>query len=174
MVFLASRIGKKPDVTKIKKIPSPTVRDTIGHLESPSESENAIHKLGLNHSDRVKKRIAAIPKDGGSRSQLPEELQLKCHTSTKCDGFKDVYGRMSWDKVSPTITGGCFNPSKGRFIHPEQNRAISIYEASLLQSFPDNYFFDPKYGISANALMIGNALPPKFAETASKYVLKLI
>jgi DNA (cytosine-5)-methyltransferase 1 len=111
-------------------------------------------------SPKVRKLIADIPKDGGSRGDLPKRRQLQCHK--KNDGFHDVYGRMAWDDVAPTITSGCFNPSKGRFLHPEQDRAITMREAALLQGFPRSYFFDATIGKSALALMIGNALPPEF------------
>jgi len=79
------------------------------------------------------------------------------------DGFKDVYGRMWWEEPAPTITGGCINPSRGRFLHPTQNRAITLREAALLQSFPKNYRFSLSRGRYAAAVMIGNALPPKLA-----------
>jgi DNA (cytosine-5)-methyltransferase 1 len=69
---------------------------------------------------------------------------------------------MSWDRPAPTITGGCFNPSKGRFLHPAQDRAITLREAALLQGFPPNYFFSLDRGKQAAAAMIGNALPPPF------------
>jgi len=86
---------------------------------------------------------------------------LDCHQ--KSDGFRDVYGRMAWDLPSPTITGGCINPSKGRFLHPTANRAITLREAALLQSFPKSYRFPLKAGGRyAVALLIGNALPPEF------------
>jgi DNA (cytosine-5)-methyltransferase 1 len=174
LVLLAVRTGVKPDINDIETSPPSTVEDTIGHLPTPEESKNPLHRLVLMSGEKVKKRIAAIPKDGGSRTNLPDDLVLKCHRNSKTQGFRDVYGRMSWKKVAPTITGGCFNPSKGRFIHPDQDRPISIYEASLLQTFPKNYKFDPKYGLHLNAVMIGNALPPKFAEAASRYVMKLL
>ncbi len=174
LVLLASRTDKVPNIAEIAPSDATTVRETIGDLPPPEESNNALHKLVLNNTDTVKKRIAAIPKDGGSRSQLPEELTLECHRRRKNNGFRDVYGRMAWDGVSPTITGGCFNPSKGRFVHPDQDRAISIFEASLLQSFPRDYVFFPEFGICRNAEMIGNALPPKFAEAVSKYALELL
>ncbi|QYZ78901.1 DNA cytosine methyltransferase [Methanofollis formosanus] len=174
LVLIATRTGKSPNVDDIKKVPQRTVRDAIGRLPLPEDSENPIHKLILKSGEVVRRRIAAIPKDGGSRSELPDDLVLPCHRNSKSKGFKDVYGRMSWDNISPTITCGCFNPSKGRFIHPEQNRPISIYEASLLQTFPKNYKFNPEYGLTLNAVMIGNALPPKFAEAAAKYVKKLL
>jgi DNA (cytosine-5)-methyltransferase 1 len=69
---------------------------------------------------------------------------------------------MSWDDVSPTITGGCINPSKGRFLHPTEDRAISLREAAMLQSFPPEYTFSLRRGKYAAAEMIGNALPPLF------------
>ena len=113
--------------------------------------------------------IRRIPKDGGSRTDLPEEDQLDCHK--RCNGFKDVYGRMAWSEVSPTITSGCFNPSKGRFLHPEEDRAITMREASLLQGFPRQYKFPAGSGKSAIAMMIGNALPPPFIAAHARRVL---
>ncbi|MCA1548818.1 DNA cytosine methyltransferase [Bradyrhizobium sp. BRP19] len=67
---------------------------------------------------------------------------------------------MSWDAPSPTITGGCFNPSKGRFLHPTQDRAITLREAAILQSFPRRYRFPTKASKESVALMIGNAGVP--------------
>ncbi|QJF89105.1 DNA cytosine methyltransferase [Escherichia coli] len=66
---------------------------------------------------------------------------------------------MRWDDVAPTITSGCTNPSKGRFLHPEQDRAITLREAALLQTFPSDYYFPIQFGKDKAALMIGNALP---------------
>ena len=69
---------------------------------------------------------------------------------------------MSWSDVAPTLTTGCFNPSKGRFLHPEYDRAITMREASLLQTFPRRYRFPVEHGKTKIAELIGNALPPKF------------
>ncbi len=69
---------------------------------------------------------------------------------------------MAWDRPAPTITGGCHNPSKGRFLHPEQHRAVTLREAALLQGFPPGYRFRLDRGKLAAALMIGNAIPPDF------------
>jgi DNA (cytosine-5)-methyltransferase 1 len=137
-----------------------TVRDAIGEVEAPSKSKDKLHALGERRSDAVKKLISLIPKDGGSRSDLGESHQLECHKRT--DGFFDVYGRMAWDEVSPTITSGCHNPSKGRFLHPSRNRTITLREAAMLQGFPKDYKFEVSHGKEAIALMIGNALPPPF------------
>ncbi|WP_413457805.1 DNA cytosine methyltransferase [Herbaspirillum huttiense] len=142
------------------------VRQTIGNLSEPGRSRDPVHNIPERRTPRVQAIIRAIPLDGGSRSQLPAELRLKCHESTT--GFKDVYGRMAWSEVSPTITGGCHNPSKGRFLHPEQNRTITLREAAMLQGFPKNYKFNVSHGKEAIALMIGNALPPPFIEAHAR------
>jgi DNA (cytosine-5)-methyltransferase 1 len=139
----------------------PTVRDAFSRLGKRRAKTDLLHNLGeKKRKADVMERIRATPKNGGSRLDLGVEYQLACHDN--CDGFKDVYGRMAWDDVSPTITGGCFNPSKGRFLHPTKNRAISMREAALLQSFPADYFFSIRRGKSPVAQMIGNALPPEF------------
>lgn len=146
-----------------------TVRQAIGSLPDVTRTKDRLHGMPTRaRSERVAALIRDIPKDGGSRGDLPRTRQLECHK--KSDGFRDVYGRMSWDKVAPTITGGCFNPSKGRFLHPTKNRTITMREAALLQSFPRSYRFDPEIGTQAIALMIGNALPP---ELIRRHALKI-
>lgn len=138
-----------------------TVRDAIADMPKVGKGQDVLHNLSqLKRSAKVERLIRDIPQDGGSRGDLPISRQLGCHK--RSDGFKDIYGRMAWDKVAPTITGGCFNPSKGRFLHPKENRAITMREAALLQSFPRSYFFNPDMGRQRIALMIGNALPPEF------------
>ena len=130
-------------------------------LKPVGMSGDYLHDNQSQHGVRVMDIIRAIPKDGGGRDSLPSNLVLNCHKKSPA-GFKDVYGRMKWDDVAPTMTGGCGNPSKGRFLHPEENRAISLREAAILQTFPKNYWFSNKGGRTAIALMIGNALPPEF------------
>jgi len=137
-----------------------TVKQTIGDLPKAGKSGDPLHDMLECRTQKVMEIIRCIPKDGGSRKDLPEELKLDCHK--RCNGFNDVYGRMSWKDVAPTITSGCFNPSKGRFLHPEEDRAITMREASLLQGFPLKYKF-PFVGSKISiALLIGNALPPPF------------
>lgn len=137
-----------------------TVRDALAGIGKPGDSNDPLHRIIGKQSERIKDLIKLIPKDGGSRRDLPEQFWLECHK--KCDGFKDVYGRMRWDAVAPTITGGCLNPSKGRFLHPEEDRPITAREAALLQGFPPKYRFSTDRGMYAVAAMIGNALPPEF------------
>lgn len=145
-----------------------TVRQTISHLKKPGNSGDPIHDLPEKHSSSIMELIKMIPKNGGSRRDLGKDRQLECHK--KCNGFKDVYGRMTWDDVAPTITTGCVNPSKGRFLHPEEDRAITLREAALLQSFPPHYGFSLKRGKFPAAVMIGNALPPEFIKKHARQI----
>ena len=160
LVLVGSRLGEISVANPIEE--KKTVRDTIGNLPLPTQSTDALHKIFPEHTAQVQERINLTPKNGGSRKDLPEKYILKCHKG-KNIGFNDVYGRLRWDDYSTTITGGCLNPSKGRFLHPEQNRNISAREAALLQSFPPDYIFPIDAPKSNIALMIGNALPPKFS-----------
>jgi DNA (cytosine-5)-methyltransferase 1 len=149
-----------------------TVRDAFAKITVKVEKTDLLHNLPQKRSTHIKELIRRIPRDGGSRQAAGEKYQLECHK--RCDGFKDVYGRMAWDVVAPTITGGCFNPSKGRFLHPSKNRAISLREAALLQSFPISYKFSLEGGKTAAALMIGNALPPEFIRRQASQVKKYL
>ena len=151
---------------------APTVRAAISGLESPGLSGDTLHDLPEKRSPKILNLIKRIPKDGGSRKSLGKDEQLQCHK--KLQGFHDVYGRMAWDNVAPTITTGCINPSKGRFLHPEEDRAITLREAALLQGFPIDYWFSLQKGKYAAAEMIGNALPPEFARRQALSVKRFL
>ena len=149
-----------------------TVGEVLKKLKNIYQNDK-LQKTYPHHTERIQKMISLIPKNGGSRKDLPEEYQLACHKK-KNVGFNDIYGRLSWDKVSSTITGGCLNPSKGRFLHPEENRGISAREAALLQTFPIDYKFPtdiPKVELS---LLIGNALPPEFSRLQALNIFRHI
>jgi DNA (cytosine-5)-methyltransferase 1 len=107
--------------------------------------------------EKVLAFISMVPKDGGSRREVPKRFWLKCHASH--DGHKDVYGRIAWGRPANTITSGCTNPSKGRFVHPEQDRALTYREAAALQGFPDWFVFHGR----RIGEQIGNAVPPPLA-----------
>ena len=160
MILCASLDGCPPFARPIRR--RRTVAEAIRSLPSPEVSKDALHNYSVRRADHVMSLMRRIPKDGGSRTDLPNADQLECHK--KLDGFRDVYGRMSWHEPAPTITGGCINPSKGRYIHPDDDRAITLREAALLQGFPKSYAFDMSRGRYPAAQMIGNAFPPKFAE----------
>lgn len=171
LVLVGSKIGHirlSPKLNIIK-----TVRDAIGNMEKIETTKDPIHKIFPQHIKKVQKLISMIPKNGGSRTDLPDKYKLECHKKENI-GFNDVYGRLKWDTVSSTITGGCLNPSKGRFLHPEEDRCISAREASLLQTFPIDYNFPINIPKAALALLIGNALPPEFSRIQAKNIFRHI
>jgi DNA (cytosine-5)-methyltransferase 1 len=158
LVILATTNGAPPFARKHSR--SPTVRRALEGLRPPSKSRDPLHNYLVRRKPAVLELIRDIPPNGGSRAALGRDRQLTCHA--KFDGFRDVYGRMAWNKPAPTITSGCINPSKGRFLHPAANRAITLREAAILQSFPRSYRFPVNGGRYAIARLIGNAMPPEF------------
>ena len=113
-------------------------------------------------SDRNLQRIRLTPKNGGSRVAWSEDpaLQIEAYRG-KNDIFRDVYGRMRWDEPAPTITTRFNSLSNGRFGHPAENRAISLREGAVLQTFPLSYVFPRSFPEAAR--QIGNAVPPELA-----------
>lgn len=150
-----------------------TVRETIGKLPMLSNGEvdpaDPLH-FAAKHSILAIERLKHIPADGGSRKSLPAHLTLKCHTDP--NKFSDVYGRLKWDDVAPTLTTGCTDVTKGRFAHPVANRALSLREAALLQTFPNRYkFVGNKTQI---ARQIGNAVPVRMMKHLAKSLSKVM
>jgi DNA (cytosine-5)-methyltransferase 1 len=165
-ILLAGRGKEIPFGTETRCIR--TVREAFAKLSKSRAKRDPLHNLPESRSEKVKRFIRRVPKNGGSRLDTGARHQLECHRN--CDGFKDVYGRMSWDDVAPTITGGCCNPSKGRFLHPTKHRTITLREAAVLQTFPSSYFFSLARGKFPAAQMIGNALPPEFIRRHAKQI----
>jgi DNA (cytosine-5)-methyltransferase 1 len=124
-------------------------------LPLPPGDPNAVH---MNHTDELRRVFHSTPRNGGSRSQ--SNRLLPCHA--KHDGHKDVYGRIDPGKPGPTMTTGCINPSKGRFVHPTANHAITARHAARFQSFPDDFIFFG--GLMAAGKQIGNAVPIHLGE----------
>ncbi len=135
-----------------------TVRQTIGHLPQAADSTDPLH-TPRRHSEVALRRLRAL-KEGQARADLPADLQLACHKGH--NGHYDIYGRMWWDRPAPTLTSGCTNVTRGRFAHPEADRAITVREALMLQTFPPNAVVTG--GVEAMALQIGNAVPPRLAQ----------
>jgi DNA (cytosine-5)-methyltransferase 1 len=145
-----------------KRLPFMTVRDTIEKLPTLASGEHdpadEFHRA-RRHSKLALQRLACIP-EGGGRTDLPQHLVLDCHKNH--DGHYDIYGRMWWDRVAPTLTSGCTNVTRGRFAHPEQDRAITLREAMLLQTFDGDARLHG--GVEKMALQVGNAVPSLLAE----------
>lgn len=166
-IIMASRgisTPKLPDpiTPKGKRV---TVLQAIGSLSRLSSGQSdPVDKLhaARNHQTIALERLSAVPKDGGSRTAFPDSLALKCHKRSGNQKFSDVYGRMKWDDVAPTLTTGCTDITRGRFAHPEDDRAITLREASLLQTFPLHYKFAGN--TSEIQSQIGNAVPVRLIE----------
>lgn len=162
-----------------------TVRDAISDLSYlnsgegsdvseyiiPAESDyqkmlrgnsNKLHNhKATNHSKVALDKLKMIPPEG-DKSSLPSELIGK-------QKFATTWGRLSWDKPSPTIDTRFDTPSNGTNSHPYLHRSITPREAARIQSFPDSFVF---YGNKcAICKQIGNAVPPLLAKAIGEHIV---
>ena len=173
LVLLASRLGQECLSLHATSETTATVRDAIAHLPrlragqgDPSDPLHVACRLsGLNL-----KRIRAS-RPGGTWRDWDPSLRAACHRKSTGDTYPSVYGRMTWDEPAPTITTQCFGYGNGRFGHPEQDRAITLREAAILQTFPSDYAFvreGEKVKFSLLGRLIGNAVPVRLGEVIAK------
>ncbi len=143
----------------VKKYASPPLTDYQKYLRKTSTMLQ--DHFAPNHSKEVIERISYL-KQGENHGSLPKQYQLQ-------GGYPNIYGRLHLDCPADTITGNCGCVSApGRFIHPTQNRAISVREAARLQSFPDHYRF---FGSMKDRYkQVGNAVPPLLSLAISKAI----
>jgi DNA (cytosine-5)-methyltransferase 1 len=175
LVLFASKFGKVHMVPPTHAGRPVTVRDAIGHLPrlvaGAVDGEDRLH-MARSLSALNLRRIRAT-REGGSWREWDDSLQLECHKRDGGKSFRAVYGRMVWDEPSPVITTQCLGIGNGRFGHPVQDRAISLREAAMLQSFPPNFDFAPAeakiYG-SHLARQIGNAVPPRLGQAVARSI----
>ncbi|MCG7601789.1 DNA cytosine methyltransferase [Halomonas sp. McH1-25] len=162
LVLLASKLGpiQVPDFDFKRQ----TVRSTISDLpaiEAGGEDPNDnLHKASRLSAVNLKRIQASLP--GGTWRDWPDHLRSSCHVKESGVTYPSVYGRMEWDAPAPTITTQCFGYGNGRFGHPEQDRAISLREAAMLQGFPRDYSFIPSsetVSFAKIGRLIGNAVP---------------
>jgi DNA (cytosine-5)-methyltransferase 1 len=175
-VLLASKLGRisliEPTHSRANFI---TVRDAIKHLPKldagQKSSTDCLHRaasLSKLNLERIRNS-----KPGGTWRDWPEHLKAACHKKESGSNYRSVYARMSWDSPSPTMTTQCFGYGNGRFGHPEQDRAISLREAAIFQTFPDSYQFynttqAPK--IIEVGKLIGNAVPVRLGAVIGESV----
>lgn len=176
LVLLASKFG---NIELIKETHTEkefkTVKNVIGKMPplrsgevSPKDSLHRATKLSDLNLKRIKQSVP-----GGTWKDWDEELRLKCHLKSSGETYVSVYGRMSWDKPAPTMTTHCVGIGNGRFGHPEQDRAISLREAALLQTFPRKYKFVEKgktFTVKRISTQIGNAVPVKLGQIIAKSI----
>lgn len=166
LVLIASLLGEIsiPAGSRLSQPPI-TVRDVIGSLPKIKagqiDAHDSLHRSRSMSKTNLKRIEASKPR--GTWLDWPEELRAPCHRKESGATYRNVYARMAWDEPSPTITTLAHNFGTGRFGHPVQNRAISLREAAMLQSFPPSYRFvkagAPVHFTSLGRL-IGNAVPP--------------
>ena len=178
LVLLASKIGSihiiKPTTPEGHRI---TVGDVIGDMH-PLEAGEACEDDPLHQACELSplnlKRIRAS-KPGGTWRDWDKSLRAVCHRKKSGKTYPSVYGRMIWDEPSSTMTTQYYGFGNGRFGHPDQDRAISLREGAILQSFPKTYKFvpkrDPIYKKTIGRL-IGNAVPVKLGTAIGKSIVR--
>jgi DNA (cytosine-5)-methyltransferase 1 len=178
-LLLATRLSSTISLPAPEVNPNLTVDAFIG-------VRNGFQKIAAGHRDTTElrhtaailseknlKRISRTEKSGGNRMAWSDDPDLQIPAYEGRDQiFRDVYGRMCWDKPAPTITTRFNSLSNGRFGHPDEDRAISIREGATLQTFPLGYKFDVTSNNAATR-QIGNAVPPEMARRIGTHVLAL-
>jgi DNA (cytosine-5)-methyltransferase 1 len=177
-LMLGSRreISNAPPVLETTSVRR-TVRDIIGGMPSPPDDYSEHPDFASHLKCRITKlneeRFSHVPQGGGWQD-IPWDLRLPCHRTTnpKTGGWPDVYGRLSWDGLCPTITVGFDSFTRGRYGHPEENRSITPREAARLQGFPDEFrFLGNRMDVRTQ---IGNAVPPPLARAAGQAIMRLL
>lgn len=177
LVLLASKLGPIELIPPTHKGKMRTVRESIAKLPriqagTMDFSDNLHQAAGLDPIN-LKRIKVSVP--GGSWRDWPKNLVAECHKKRSGRTYPSVYGRMVWDAPSPTITTQFFGFGNGRFGHPEQNRAISLREGAILQSFPKSYkFVRPGAPISFTSVgrLIGNSVPVKLGKAIGQSFIK--
>jgi DNA (cytosine-5)-methyltransferase 1 len=177
LVLLASKYG---EISLLPRTHSEreyiTLKQAIGHLPSIEAGEvckdDPLHRTSKLSSINLQRIKASRP--NGTWLDWSDNLQLECHKKKTGRTYKAVYGRMAWDEPSPTITTQFYNYGTGRFGHPVQNRALTMREAAILQTFPEDFeFYESEKDISLKRLSayIGNAVPVKLAIVIGQSIL---
>lgn len=177
LVLLASRLGPIRLLTPKKlRARSCSVRDAIGNLPPIGAGEvcknDRMHQSSTLSKINLRRIRSSVP--GGTWRDWRSDIVAKCHKKPTGKTYPSVYGRMDWDCPAPTITTQFYGFGNGRFGHPEQDRAISLREGAILQSFPKSYVFVPKNEPVFRkriGRLIGNAVPVKLGKIIGKSIL---
>lgn len=168
-VLVASLLGPIDIITATHNPQDVHVRDFIGNLPELAagavDPNDPMHRSSALTDINLRRIRASVP--GGTWRDWPEELRCACHRRDSGQTYSSVYGRMTWEQIGPTITTQFFSYGTGRYGHPEQDRALSLREGALLQTFPRNYnFINPEqpFVFGDIARHIGNAVPVRLGE----------
>jgi DNA (cytosine-5)-methyltransferase 1 len=174
LVLLAIRgLDGRQFPSKIRPIvsgPSLTVGAAFAALRQMQPLNDPLDR-SRRHSDTVKRRIAALPLNG-TRFDLPDDLILDCHRDLSARSATASYGRLRGDRPAATLTTRCTTPACGPYVHPSEDRGITLREAAWLQTFPLRHVFVGGYG--AIERQIGNALPPLLARAVAQASVQLL
>ncbi len=175
LIFLGSKLGKinvpkethtKDNYVKVGDI----IRNLPAIKSGEMNDEDPVHRAKNLSLLNLKRMRQSKPK--GTWRDWDKKLLPECYKRESGQTYTSVYGRMNWDDVSPTITTQFLNYGSGRFGHPEQDRALSIREGALLQTFPDDYDFGEKISMAKVGRQIGNAVPPRLGFVIGKSIKK--
>lgn len=177
LVLLASKLGPISLLTPEQFGQRPrTVKEAIGNLPpleaGTSHPKDPLHQCSALSEINMRRIKASRP--GGTWRDWPRELVADCHKKSSGKTYPSVYGRMTWDDPAPTMTTQFFGFGNGRFGHPEQDRAISLREGAILQSFPPDYEFTrPGEQVCQKSIgrLIGNAVPVTLGEVIGASLL---
>lgn len=176
-VLLASKLGEIHLIPPTHKRDESTIRKFIEHLPPVKNGEECpfdkLHRTAKLSDINIKRIQNSIP--GGTWKDWPVDLRCKCHQKESGQTYTSVYGRMKWDAVGPTITTQFYCYGTGRYGHPEQDRALTLREGALLQTFPPNYdFIDPSvpFKMKDIARHIGNAVPPRLGKIIGESIIE--
>ncbi|OGN47762.1 MAG: DNA (cytosine-5-)-methyltransferase [Caulobacterales bacterium RIFCSPHIGHO2_12_FULL_68_13] len=175
LVLIASILGPIEMPKRAVGAVPVTVRQAISALPKlkagQTDPDDPLHTASKLSDVNMRRMKASKP--GGTWRDWPEALRAACHLKKSGETYPSVYGRMEWDAAAPTMTTQCFGFGNGRFGHPEQDRAISLREAAIIQSFPAGYsFVEPKGRLTFAkvGMLIGNAVPPKLGQAIGEVI----
>jgi len=179
LVLLASRLGPLQLAPSASSDTQVTVRDAISHLRplaaGQADPADALHSACSLSPLNLQRIRASTP--GGTWRDWDDALLAPCHRKKSGETYPSVYGRMEWDSPAPTVTTQCFGYGNGRFGHPDQDRAITLREAAVLQTFPETYRFlregeRPRFSVLGR--LIGNAVPVRLGEVIAESLMSHI
>ncbi|MCK4761266.1 MAG: DNA cytosine methyltransferase [Candidatus Aminicenantes bacterium] len=177
-ILIASRVLKSINLPEPQKNPSLVVKNFIGvwngfpKIEAGHKDDSSFQHTAAMLSEKNILRLNKTSPDGGNRWSWKDDPYLQINAYKGKDHiFRDVYGRMYWNKPAPTITTKFIRTSNGRFSHPEEHRGLSLREGAVLQTFPKNYVFRGS-NIDSIAKQIGNAVPPELSRRIGETLVK--
>ena len=164
-------LGTIPDILSQRSSKPTRVREAFAGMSCfPNDR---LHHFCRPLSQLALSRIRLVPRGGDIRDIYRSDPHLvpKSWIPVR-DRIVDIWGRLKWDGISNTLRTGFMHPSRGRFLHPDQDRPLSFREAARLQAIPDEFLF---FGLDgAVARQIGNAVPVNLGRAVARAVKRVL